>query len=758
MTDAEAIVVGAGPGGASAAYHLARRGRRVLLLDRSRFPRDKSCGDGLTRYTTRLLSEMGVLARLPPSPDARGVRVTMRGRGHRDFRYPERLAEPKCGTVVPRRILDEAICERAVDAGAELSEGTLASRLLYQGDRVVGVEVRRGQEATNLRAPVVVAADGAASRLAYQAGLPATPRDRLGFAIRGYYEGIDGLTDLLEIRMPLLDVTGRYLLPSYGWVFPTGPRAANIGVGLVSRERGANLRDLFSRFLDALREDPRFRDAELRGEWRGAPLRFDFRPDRCSAPGLLLVGDAAGMVSPFTGEGIGYALESGKLAAETVDEALADDGRGEPDLTGYRRALGRRFTGYFETGRRSARRFRLIWRVLESTFHNERPLFDICRRAALFPEGIGESYARDVFDDVTPYLSRAREGPTAAGEDGRLLRADLLSIGELLIDVVREDWPFLTGLVTADETVPGIPFRPALLLLLAGRVSRARRPLLVSVGASVEVGYLAALAQVSVGEEGAGPGSDRRDGEANWGNMFAVMVGDFLLSKAYAMSADVASEVSREIAGALSRACEGHVLALRNAHNPDLTPDEHVRILRKKTAPLFELPCRLGALLGDVSPGAADALIRYGRNLGIAYQLADDVLAATGRASELGRAMGAEPREGVYGLPVLHALQSEDRKRTRAALSRLRAGDGGVDEVYGLARRSGGFEAALARVDAFAERAEAALRGIPRCAARTSLDGLAEYVRRRASRGRDRVAGEGAGPALSEPRRATSGD
>ena len=333
--DADVIVVGAGPGGASAALHLARRGRRVLLLDRQRFPRDKSCGDGLTRFTVRLLDEMGILSDLPLAPAMRGVRVRMRGRGHRDFLYPAHLADPNAGTVIPRLALDDVICKAAVASGAELWEETPAARLLYEDGVVVGVEAVRGGEVVQLRAPVVIAADGAASKLAYQAGLVGTPRDRLGYAIRGYYEGVEDLSDLLEIYTPLLDPTDRYLLPSYAWVFPTGEATANIGVGLVHRERGANVRDLMTRFVDALRDEPRYRDAAPASGWLGAPLRFDFAPERSMAPGLLLVGDAAGMISPFTGEGIGYALESGRLAAETADEALSARGVGTLDLSAY---------------------------------------------------------------------------------------------------------------------------------------------------------------------------------------------------------------------------------------------------------------------------------------------------------------------------------------------------------------------------------------------------------------------------------------
>ncbi len=708
----------------------------MLLLDRARFPRDKSCGDGLTRFTTRLLAEMDVLSHLPPSPPSRGARVFMRGRGHRDFRYPEDRAEPNHGTVVPRMVLDNVICERARAEGAELWEETRASSLLYEDGVVVGVDVERSGKKASLRAPVVIAADGAASLLARQAGLVTTPPERMGYAIRGYYEGIEGLGDLLEIYLPLLDPTDRYLLPSYGWVFRTGEETANIGIGLMHRERGANVRELMGRFLEELRKDPRFHDAKRCGAWRGAPLRFDFLPERCMAPGLLLVGDAAGMISPFTGEGIGYALESGRLAAETVADAL-DASNATLDLSAYPAALGREFTGYFEAGRESARRYQLLWHVLENTFHNEKPLFDACRRAALFPEGIGESYVEEVFEDVAPSLGRGAVEESADEGDLALVRGDLLAVGEILIEIVRLDWPFLTRVLTADQTVPGIPLRPALLLLLTGRLARPRRSLLVSVAAAVELGYVAALAHASVGDDEPSAAPDQPSTRsANWGHMFAIMVGDFMLSKAYAMSAEVSVGVSREISAALSRACEGYVLGLRNAFNPDLTTQEHLEILEKKTATLFDLPCRLGARLSDASDRVVSALSSYGRSLGIAYQLIDDVLMASGRASELGRALGSNPRDGIYGFPIVYALGTDRRDSIRRELAELRNGGGSAEALYAIVRESGGFDATIRHALAALARARESLRRVPEGPTRTWLDALADFVEERSESSR----------------------
>ncbi len=731
--DAEVIVVGAGPGGSSAAYHLARLGRRVLLLDRQRFPRDKSCGDGLTRTAVGLLAAMGVLDRLGRPQAIRGVRVLMRGKGQRDFEYPRDLPPPQGGLVVPRLDLDEALCRHAVAAGAELWEEALARRLLYTGGVVTGVEILHQGETRRLRARVVVAADGAASRLARQAGLTDSPASA-GTAIRGYYRDIVGLTEMLEIYTPLLDPTDRYLLPSYGWVFPTGPDSANVGVGLFQRERGANVRALFERFLEALgREDPRFAHARLCGRWQGAPLRFDFAPERATAPGLALVGDAAGMISPFTGEGISYALGAGKLAAEVIDRQLRGANGDVPDLSEYARTLQAHYTGHFEAGRHSARRYLLVWHVLESTFHNERPLFDLCRQAALFPEGIGDSYTSSFLDDVGPLIERP----------GLPLRPDLLAVGELLIDTVRRDWPFLARLSAADQQDPGIPFRPALLLLLASYLARPKRPGIILVAAAVELGYLAALAQLSVEEEPVELTGGDGTRPANWGNMFALMVGNFLLIKAHELSARVGADVSRAIAEALARAAEGRVRELRNAFNLDLQEAEHLDILTRKTATLFELPCRLGAVLSGASAAQAEALATYGRHVGLAFQLADDVLAATGRASRLGKATGADLREGVYSLPVLRLLRRQDGRgeRLRALLARRTPGADEARAMWALVRESGEADGALVVAHAQARQARDALRAWPDGPVLQSLGRLAEFAVARALPGTSPGAG-----------------
>ena len=646
--DADVIIVGAGPAGSSAAYHLARLGRRILLLEKGRFPRDKSCGDGLTRSSVRILASMGVLPKLDGARKISGSRVFMRGQGHRDFLYPQGLGEPDHGLVVPRFRLDQAICDRAVESGADLREKVLVQALVYENN-VPALDVICDGVSTRLKAPVIVAADGATSRLAIQAGLADRVSRNLGIAIRSYYAGIESLQNLLKIYIPLMDPTDSFILPSYGWVFPTDRDTANIGVGIFDRRDGISVRDLMDRFLEYLQQtDSRFRGMTSQGAWLGAPLNFAFRPDRCYGNGILLVGDAAGLISPFTGEGIAYALESGQIAADAIHRNLRNS-RVSPDLSDYALMLERRFLGYFETGHQSARRYLFLWHVLESTFHNEKPLFALCRKAALYPEGIGESNPSQILDDVSPLIDRG----------GLRVREDLLAVGELLIHALRRDWPFLARLSAAGQGDPGVPFRPALLLLLSAALkpSHVDREVLHWASCSVELGYLSALAHLSIEEE-AWQTQFAEDRPANWGTMLAVMAGDFLLSKAYELSARLGGGVTLALADAMSLVSEGRVREQRSAFRQDLSEMEYLETLTLKMATLFELPCQLGAQFSAFTQEEEAAIRLFGRNLGLAFTLTDQVLEWTGKSSELGKLMSCDRNRGVYSWPVLRSLRT----------------------------------------------------------------------------------------------------
>lgn len=706
----DAIVVGAGPGGSAAAFHLARRGRRVLLIDAQQFPRDKSCGDGLTRPAVALLAEMGVLPQIGAAQQVRGARVRMRGQGSRDYLYPDQSH----GIVMPRLALDDILCRRAVEAGAELRERLTAIRLRYAGDIVCGVEVSDGTRNGAIQAAVVLAADGAASVLARQAGL--LTGAQMGFAIRGYYAGIHALDPMLEIELPLLDPTDRYLLPSYGWVFPICPGTANIGVGLFRREHGANLRVVMQRFVDELRRgDRRFADMRPTSTWKGAPLRFDFAPERCAAPGLLLVGDAAGLISPFTGEGISYALESGRCAAETVDDALA---RGDVrDLSEYGRRLGAKHAGYFELGRESAKRYVLLWQVLQSTFGNDKPLFAMTRQAALFPEGIGEANFAARLPDV-----RADVGSLAP-----TLRADMAAASDLLGDLVRRDWAFLARISAVDMRDPAIRFRPALLLLLCASCAGSIQPHAPALAAIVELGYFATLAHISVIAD---PRNEAAGGAAgNWGNMFAVIVGDFLLAHAYDIGARSGASVTTVIAHSLAAACESRIREMRYATGHTLTPQLYEEIALGKTGALFELPCLLGARLAGMTVAETEALAGYGRHLGAALQIAEDVQSLGGGTREFSLSTDTDIDDGLYGLPLLLTLNHPDvGAELQALLACSRRGERDHRRMGALLEKTGTLDEAFAVARAHVDRASALLERLPASAARDALRAVADRI------------------------------
>ncbi|KAB8194112.1 geranylgeranyl reductase family protein [Nonomuraea phyllanthi] len=697
---ADVIVVGAGPAGACAAYHLARRGRRVALLDRTAFPRDKSCGDAVTRAGIALLAEMGALELLPSAWPVRGLRVTMRGHAPREFR--DAAGPERDGLVVPRALLDDALVRLAVAAGAQLRERVRVRRLVQEDGVVRGVEAG----GRLLRAPVVIAADGAASALSRQAGLTATPPGGLGYALRAYVEDVHGLDHLLEFMAPLTDAGARHWLPSYGWAFPTGPTSANVGVGLVERVPNARSDALFAAFLEELRTgDPRFRGMRPAGARRGAPLRFDFSPHRCWAPGLLLAGDAAGMISPFTGEGISFALESGKLAAEVADERLADP----RDLSRYARLLSGRFQGYFETGQHAAERHRLVWHVLDDTFDSERPIYALVRRAALAPEGMAGFGSSGVLTDARPLLDPA----VGVG-------AELVEVGELLAETMRPDWPFLTRLPALSSGSFQLSVRPALMVLLAARFGDWRRPELTSLAAAVELAGLAGLAQSGV------PDRPSDEGRPNWGTMFAVLVSDVMLARALGLCAD--GDLVPELARIVEEACTSRMRELRAGRFP--SPGDRLALMgRTGPAALFAAAGELGARVSGADEAVAAALGDAGRGLGLCLQLADDVARLLGGTDRLGRDARADLEEEITSYPLLLALREDPE------LARLLArADSSADELVRRCARTGMAAEVAERARRLADEASAGLATLADGPATRSLAALLTHAASRVER------------------------
>jgi len=356
--EADVIVVGAGPAGATTAFYLAQSGLDVLLLEKSRFPREKVCGDGLTPRAVKTLVNMGIsVSERDGWVRNKGLRVI--GAGKRlELPWPELASYPGYGLVRTRHDLDETLARRAQQAGARLLEGvTVTGPVLDERTgRITGVVAKAadGGEDRSYRARVVVAADGNSSRLSVAMGLRKRDDRPLGVAVRTYYTTPRHDDDYLESWLDLWD--GDRLLPGYGWIFGMGDGTSNVGLGLLNTSAAFGHTDyhaLLRKWLEGMPAEWGFTEENRTQPIRGAALPMGFNRTPHYHQGLLLVGDAGGMVNPFNGEGIAYAMESGEILARTIVQALARSRRAETErvLAGYPHALNQAYGGYYALGR-----------------------------------------------------------------------------------------------------------------------------------------------------------------------------------------------------------------------------------------------------------------------------------------------------------------------------------------------------------------------------------------------------------------------
>jgi len=323
----DVLVVGGGPSGAACAYWLAEAGFEVLLVEKKRYPREKTCGDGLTPRSVKQLEDMGLAERL--ATDAHrytGLRSMGFGKTL-ELRWPSHPDFPEYGYVMTRHDLDEMVADRAVKAGATLWQESEAIAPVVEHGLVRGAQIKRKAEdgrVDTVRARYVVVADGANSRFGRALG---TSRNRdypLGMAIRGYYTSPRHDEPWIESHLDIRDKAGN-VLPGYGWIFPVGDGRVNVGIGLLStfnQWKAVNTSHLMDAFVDYAPKSWEISPETSCGPATGGRLPMAFSVGPHAGPTYLVTGDAGGAINPFNGEGIAYAYETGRLAASVLTDAL----------------------------------------------------------------------------------------------------------------------------------------------------------------------------------------------------------------------------------------------------------------------------------------------------------------------------------------------------------------------------------------------------------------------------------------------------
>jgi geranylgeranyl reductase family protein len=358
---ADVIIVGAGPAGSAAAYYLASAGLDVLVLEKSRFPREKVCGDGLTPRAVKALAAMGVpISKSDGWLRNKGLRI-IGGGGRIELPWPDMSSFPGYGLVRTRLDFDQILAQHAEKAGARIIQGmNVTSPVLDdRTGRITGVlaqDTAEGKEAQpqDFGGRLVVAADGNSSRLSVSMGLRKRDDRPMGVAVRSYYTTPRHRDEWLEAWLDLWD--GNSLLPGYGWIFGMGDGTSNVGLGLLNTSaafQNIDYRSLLRRWLAAMPAEWGFTEENRTQPVRGAALPMGFNRTPHYTRGLLLAGDSGGMVNPFNGEGIGYALESGEIAARVITQALARPTAASTErvLQAYPRILQDSYGGYYTLGR-----------------------------------------------------------------------------------------------------------------------------------------------------------------------------------------------------------------------------------------------------------------------------------------------------------------------------------------------------------------------------------------------------------------------
>ena len=331
----DAIIIGAGPSGTIAAMYLAKAGKNVLLIDKAKFPRDKICGDAQGRKAAKILKELEIYEDYTKISGQKIYGITLSSPNGKavDLDVEDRK-NPAPGYCHKRMIFDSFLFESATKTFKVNFRIFNVMDILVENGKVSGVigKNENGQDET-LAAKIIFGCDGANSVLARKFNLSKNPSEHFIVATRGYYKNVKGLNDRIEIHMI------KDLIPGYFWVFPLPDGEANVGLGMIVKdkiEKGVNLVDAQNKVIA---ENPlfkeRFKEAKLQGQILAWNLPVASYHRKCYGNGFLLLGDAASLIDPLSGEGVGNAMISGRVAAQIAMEALQKNDFSENFLRKY---------------------------------------------------------------------------------------------------------------------------------------------------------------------------------------------------------------------------------------------------------------------------------------------------------------------------------------------------------------------------------------------------------------------------------------
>ncbi|MBI1971726.1 MAG: NAD(P)/FAD-dependent oxidoreductase [Candidatus Aenigmarchaeota archaeon] len=336
----DVIVVGAGPAGSSCAGLLSKKGVKTLLLDKASFPRDKTCGDEISEKCIEIIRELGAEEEIKKSQHSRIYGLA---------------ASSPSGTLIESRqsVFQQYICRREIfdnilfqlaKKKTDTVENFTVTDVIMDGNKVVGVKgVKDGKE-QEFRAKVIVGADGANSVVAKKLGLSGFDAGKSHVAIRAYYENVDADPEQMQVHFL------SECMPGYFWIFPVGDNVSNVGLGMLASEiqnRRLNLKLLFERAVKTSRLAPRFKNAKQVSEVKGWNLPTGAQKRKRAGDGFVLVGDAASIIDPLTGGGIGNAMISSKIAAGIIEEALKKNDLSYAMLKEYEKAVDKAFEKEF---------------------------------------------------------------------------------------------------------------------------------------------------------------------------------------------------------------------------------------------------------------------------------------------------------------------------------------------------------------------------------------------------------------------------